>query len=129
MHFLLLSYTHAIAEFQVSTAIKIQAVAFWVMMPCSVVAGYQHFGRPCCYHLHTGLYSTLATCSCPYVKTFFWELCLQSTFDVCSSFREGAMFRNHPTTGKLLFYISRVSMKQCRYLKFKYARNAIRQIR
>jgi len=26
-------------------------VVFWVVAPCSVVAGYQSFGAPCCLHL------------------------------------------------------------------------------
>jgi hypothetical protein len=32
-------------------AVKIQVEVFWVVMPCSVVAGYQRFGGPCCLHL------------------------------------------------------------------------------
>jgi hypothetical protein len=29
----------------------IQDELFWVVMPCSVVVGYQRFGGPCCFHL------------------------------------------------------------------------------
>jgi len=29
---------------------KIQVAFFWVMTPCSDVAGYQRFGGPCCLH-------------------------------------------------------------------------------
>jgi hypothetical protein len=31
---------------------EIQVVVFWIMMPYSDVIGYQHFGGPCCFHLH-----------------------------------------------------------------------------
>jgi len=30
---------------------KIQIEVFWLVMLCSVVVGYQHFGGPCCLHL------------------------------------------------------------------------------
>jgi hypothetical protein len=40
------------ARFEVFTAIKIEVMVFWVLMPCSVVVGYQRFGAPCCLHLH-----------------------------------------------------------------------------
>jgi hypothetical protein len=33
------------------TGVKIQVEVFWVVTPCSVVVGYQHFGGPCCLHL------------------------------------------------------------------------------
>jgi len=29
-----------------------QLVVFWVMTPCSEVAGFQRFGAPYCLHLH-----------------------------------------------------------------------------
>jgi hypothetical protein len=28
-----------------------QLEAFWVVMPCNVVVGYQRLGGPCCLHL------------------------------------------------------------------------------
>jgi len=39
------------ARFEVFTAVKIEVQVFRVVMPCSVVVGYQHFGGPCCFHL------------------------------------------------------------------------------
>jgi hypothetical protein len=39
-----------IVRFEVFTAMKIQ-VEVWVVMSCSVVVGYKHFGGPCCFHL------------------------------------------------------------------------------
>jgi len=32
-------------------AVEIQGKVFWVVMPCSVVVGYQHFRGPCCLQL------------------------------------------------------------------------------
>jgi hypothetical protein len=32
-------------------ALKIHVEVFWVVMLCSVVVGYQHFGEPCFLHL------------------------------------------------------------------------------
>jgi len=29
-----------------------QVMVLWVVMPCSDVVGDQHFGGPCCLHLH-----------------------------------------------------------------------------
>jgi len=37
--------------FEIFTAVKIQVEFFWVIMPCSVVVGYQCFRGPCCCHL------------------------------------------------------------------------------
>jgi len=34
-------------RFEVFIVIKIQVV-FWILIPCSDVVGYQHFGGPCC---------------------------------------------------------------------------------
>jgi len=39
-------------RFEVFTAVKIQAKVCWVVMPCNVMAGYQHFGGSCYLHLH-----------------------------------------------------------------------------
>jgi len=40
-----------IMRFMVFTAVKAQVEVFWVVLPCSVVVGYQHFGWRCCLHL------------------------------------------------------------------------------
>jgi hypothetical protein len=42
------------------TAANIHFEVFWILTPCSVLAGYQHFGGPCCLHLR--------------VKTSIWKL-------------------------------------------------------
>jgi len=34
--------------FEAFTAVMFQAEVFWVVMPCSIVVGYQRFGGPCC---------------------------------------------------------------------------------
>jgi hypothetical protein len=39
------------AKSEVFIAGKIQVVFFWVVTPCSVVIGYQHFRGPCCLNL------------------------------------------------------------------------------
>jgi hypothetical protein len=44
--------TTTIVRLEVFMAVKIQTEIFWVVMPCSVVVGYQHFRGPCCLHLH-----------------------------------------------------------------------------
>jgi len=38
-------------RFELFTPLKIQVVVFWVLTPCSVVAGYQRFRGPCCLQL------------------------------------------------------------------------------
>jgi len=38
---------------EVTMAVEIQVQVFWVLTSCSVAAGYQHFGGPCCLH-HQG---------------------------------------------------------------------------
>jgi len=39
----------------------IQVEVFWVVTPCSVVAGYQRFGGPCCLHLEDEMYAIRIT--------------------------------------------------------------------
>jgi hypothetical protein len=39
-----------VEKFEIFTAVKIQVKVFWVVMPCSIVVGYQCF-RPCCLNL------------------------------------------------------------------------------
>jgi hypothetical protein len=36
--------------YEIFTAVKIQIVVFGVVTACSVVAGHQSFGGPCCLH-------------------------------------------------------------------------------
>jgi hypothetical protein len=50
-------------------AMKIQLVV-WVVTPHSDVAGYQHFGGPCCLHLHGVL---------PYLLTYLLTHSLHGT--------------------------------------------------
>jgi hypothetical protein len=38
-------------SFEAFTAVMFQVEVYWVVTPCSVVAGYQRFGGPCCLHL------------------------------------------------------------------------------
>jgi len=40
------------ARFEVFMEVKIQVKVFLVVTQCSVAVGYQHFGGPCCLHLH-----------------------------------------------------------------------------
>jgi hypothetical protein len=40
-------------DLRLFTAVKIQVEVFWVVTPCSVVVGGQHFGEPCCLLLQT----------------------------------------------------------------------------
>jgi hypothetical protein len=40
-----------IVRSEVFTVVKNQVKAFWVVMPSSVVVGYQCFRGPCCLHL------------------------------------------------------------------------------
>jgi hypothetical protein len=39
-------------RFEVFMTVKIQFKVFWVVMPCSVVVGYECFGGPCQIYLH-----------------------------------------------------------------------------
>jgi hypothetical protein len=32
---------------KIFTIVKIEVMVFWVVVPCSVVVGYQHFRGPC----------------------------------------------------------------------------------
>jgi hypothetical protein len=38
-------------RFEVFMSVNIQVSVFWVLTPCSVAVGYQHFGQPFCFHL------------------------------------------------------------------------------
>jgi hypothetical protein len=40
-------------DFLVFMVMKIQVVAFWVVILCSVAVRYQCFGGPCCLHLQS----------------------------------------------------------------------------
>jgi len=40
------------ARFEVFAAVMIKFVIFWLVVPCSDVVGYQHFGGLCCLRLH-----------------------------------------------------------------------------
>jgi len=48
-------------RFEVYTAVKIQVEALWVVTPCSVVVGYQRFGRPCCLYLQGEIWDSRFT--------------------------------------------------------------------
>jgi hypothetical protein len=39
-------------RFEVLMMVKFHFKAFWVVMLCGVVVGYQCFRGPCCLHLH-----------------------------------------------------------------------------
>jgi len=38
-------------KFEDYTLVDMDFVVFWVVVPCNVVVGYQHFRGPCCLHL------------------------------------------------------------------------------
>jgi hypothetical protein len=38
-------------RFEVFVVVKIKVKVFGVVMPCSVLVEYQHFGEPCCVHV------------------------------------------------------------------------------
>jgi len=49
----IVSYSHNFllgSEIEVFTMVKIQVEVSCVVTPCSVVVGYDRFGRPCCLH-------------------------------------------------------------------------------
>jgi hypothetical protein len=48
-HFRAAKHNMISARFQIFTAVKIEVS--WTLTPCSVLVGYQHFGRSCCLHL------------------------------------------------------------------------------
>jgi hypothetical protein len=53
---------------EVFKVLKIQYES-WVLTPCSVVVGYQRFGRPCCFHLQSeALLSSRGLLGCDAVK-------------------------------------------------------------
>jgi hypothetical protein len=37
------------------TAVRIEVLIFWVVVPCSVAAGYQRFGGPCASIFRVGI--------------------------------------------------------------------------
>jgi hypothetical protein len=53
---LLMSLSHEgsknLCEISGFQAVTFNAIAFWDVMPCSLVGIHQRFGRPCCLHLH-----------------------------------------------------------------------------
>jgi hypothetical protein len=80
------------ARFQVSTSANIQVEVFWVVTPCSVVAGYQSFRESCCLHFHPAtLYGVTArnisTCFKPvfnfYDRQLLWHVCNACSLDKC----------------------------------------------
>jgi hypothetical protein len=38
-------------HFEAFTVVMFKVEVFWVVMPCSVMVGYQHFRGPCCLHV------------------------------------------------------------------------------
>jgi len=42
--------TIMLVRFDFLTVVKIQ-IEVWLLMPCSIAAGYQRFEEPCCLHL------------------------------------------------------------------------------
>jgi len=58
---------------EVYMAMNIQAMVFWVVIPCSNVVGYHHFGGPSCLQLHSVMTQKTSTwvlilsevCFCP----------------------------------------------------------------
>jgi hypothetical protein len=40
-------------KYEVFMVVKIQVQVSWVVMPCDVVVGYQHFRGPSCLHLQS----------------------------------------------------------------------------
>jgi len=64
---------------------KIQVMVFWIMTPCSDMAGYQHFGWPCCLPLRVKVIKNIGNlhkvCSCvrhPFFMSFI--ICIQVIF-------------------------------------------------
>jgi hypothetical protein len=43
------------SRFEAFTAVEIQVDVFWVVTTCSAAVGYQHFGKPRCFHLQGDL--------------------------------------------------------------------------
>jgi hypothetical protein len=41
-------------RFEVFVVVRIPVEVLWVLMLCSVVVGYEHFGGPCYLHLQHG---------------------------------------------------------------------------
>jgi len=44
-------YMNIVVSFEAFPAVMFQVKVFWVVTPCSVIVGYQHFRSPCCLHL------------------------------------------------------------------------------
>jgi len=57
----------------------IQVVVFWVVMPCSVMVGYQCYGESYCFHLQGEVNGTgkRVTCACTCTCTQTWSVRVQ----------------------------------------------------
>jgi hypothetical protein len=53
--------TYIDVRFEVLTVVKIEFLVSWVVVPCYLVVGYQHFRGPCCFHGSPELWYTTTT--------------------------------------------------------------------
>jgi len=51
-------------RFEVIITVKIEFMVFWVVVPCSVVAEYEHFRELCCLHLLTSCMTLFLSLTC-----------------------------------------------------------------
>jgi len=42
-----------VPHLEISTAVKVQFLIFWLVALCSVMVGYQRFGWLCCFYLQS----------------------------------------------------------------------------
>jgi len=69
-----------VMRFEDFTVLKIQVVVFWVVMPCSVVVGYQHFGEcsASCWLLSSAPSYTPHLYICPFTRAIHFTLKMEA---------------------------------------------------